>query len=127
MVVPVKEAIRSGARSNLKKPVKPTLKKKNSGKMETNLNIINKLELYKWEYPQYLKDKRQCEMDNKQIYMRFKRHTSSAMETKLESMPEYDSIVSSQDKLGSIELLKKIYFEQDASKQQLAEIANADK
>ncbi len=49
------------------------------------------------------------------------------METKLESMPEYEGIVSPQDGLRLIELLKKIYFEQDGSKQRLAEIVDADK
>ncbi len=49
------------------------------------------------------------------------------MKTKLESMPDYKTIISSQDGLGLIELLKKIYFEQDGSKQRLAEIVNADK
>ena len=75
----------------------------------------------------YLKNKRQWATNNKQIYMRYKRHTSPAMETKLESMPAYEGIVSSQDGLGLIELLKNIYFEQDRSKQQLAEIVDADK
>ncbi len=49
------------------------------------------------------------------------------METKLESMPEYEGIVSLQDGLKLIQLLKKIYFEQDGSKQRLAEIVDADK
>ena len=49
------------------------------------------------------------------------------MEVKLESMPAYKAIVSLQNGLGLIKLLKKIYFKQDGSKQQLAEIVNADK
>ncbi len=85
------------------------------------------METYKFEIPQYLKDKRQWQSNNKQIYMRYKRHTSPAMETKLESMPEYEGIISSQDGLRLIKLLKKIYFEQDGSKQQLSEIVYVDK
>ncbi len=85
------------------------------------------MEIYKFKMPQYLKDKLQWQLNNKQIYMRYKRHTSPAMETKLESMPEYEGIVSLQDGLKFIDLLKKIYFEQDGSKQRLAEIVDADK
>ena len=59
--------------------------------------------------------------------MRFKRHMSRVMETKLESMQDYDGIVTTQDGLRLIDLLKKIHFEQDGSKQRLAEIVNADK
>ncbi len=59
--------------------------------------------------------------------MRYKRHTSLAKETKLESMPEYEGIVSLQDGLRLIKLLKKIYFEQDGSKQRLEDIIDADK
>ncbi len=59
--------------------------------------------------------------------MRYNQHTSPAMETKLENMPEYEGIVSLQDGLRLIELLKKIYFEQDGPKQRLAEIVDADK
>ncbi len=49
------------------------------------------------------------------------------METKLESVPDYEGIVSSQDGLQLIELLKSIYFEQDGSKQRLAKIVDPDK
>ena len=42
-------------------------------------------------------------------------------------MPTYEGYVSSQDGLGLIELLKNIYFEQDRSKQWLADIVDADK
>ena len=59
--------------------------------------------------------------------MRYKRHTLLAMETKLESMSTYETIISSQGGLGRIEILKNIYFEQDGSKQQLAETVDADK
>ncbi len=45
--------------------------------------------------------------------MRYKQHTLLSMETKLESMPEYEVIVSLQDGLKLIELFKKIYFKQD--------------
>ena len=42
-------------------------------------------------------------------------------------MPEYNGVVTIQDGLGLIELLKKIYIEQDGSKQRLAEIVDVDK
>ncbi len=59
--------------------------------------------------------------------MRYKRHTLLAMETKLESMSTHETIISSQGGLGLIKILKNIYFKQDGSKQQLAEIVDADK
>ncbi len=49
------------------------------------------------------------------------------METKLESMLEYDGIVSAQNGLGLIDLLKNSFFEQERSKQKLVEIVHADK
>ena len=112
----VEEAIRSGMAPTLTKPTKPELKE-DGGKMQTDIDIIEEMEIYKVEMPMYVKDKRQWATNNKQIYMRYKRHTSPAIETKLESMPDYEGIVSSQDGLRLIELLKSIYFEQDGSKQ----------
>ncbi len=92
--------------STLTKPVKPELKTIEGAK-QTEIDIIEEMEIYKFEMPQYLKDKRQWQSNNKQIYMRYKRHTLPAMETKLESMPEYKGIVSLQDGLRLIKLLKK--------------------
>ncbi len=111
----------------MNKPVKPTLKKKNDGSIKTSIDILDELELYKWEYPTYLKDRRQWETNNKQIDMRFKRHCSPAMETKLESMLENDGILLVQNGLGLIFLLKKVFFKQDWSKQKPVEIINVDK
>ncbi len=85
------------------------------------------METYQVEMPLYLKDKRQWVTNNKQIYMRYKRHTLLAMEMKLECMSTYEVIISSQEGMGLIKLLKKIYFEQDKSKQRLAEIVEANK
>ncbi len=68
------------------------------------------METNKVEMPQYLKDKMQWVTNNKQIYMRYKRHALPAMETKLESMPTYKVILATQDGLGLIKLLKHIYF-----------------
>ncbi len=110
----VEEAIRSKVAPMLTKLVKPELKTIDNVK-QTEINILEEMEIYKFEMPQYLKDKRQWQSNNKQIYMRYKQHTSPAMETKLESMHEYEGIVSSQDGLPLIVLLKKIYFEQDGS------------
>ena len=112
----VKEAIRSGRAPTLTKPTKPELKTINNVK-QTEIDIIEEMETYKFKMPQYLKDKRQWQANNRQIYMRYKRHTLPAMETKLESMPTYEVIVTIQDGLGIIKLLKIIYFEQDGSKQ----------
>ncbi len=79
------------------------------------------------EFLTYLKEKKQWETNNKQILMRSKRHCSPVIETKLESMLEYDGIVSAQNGLDLINLLKKIYTNQAGSKQKLAEIIDADK
>ncbi len=91
----VKDAIRSGIEPTLTKPAKPTLKEID-GKMQTEINIIKEMETYKVEMPQYLKDKRQWTINNKQIYMRYKRHTSSTMKMKLKSVSTYEGIISSQ-------------------------------
>ncbi len=101
----VKEAIRSGMLPMLTKPTKPELQTINNAK-QTEVDILKETETYKVEFPQYLKDKRQWTTNNKQIYMRYKQHTSPAMETKLKSMPDYEGIVSSQDGLRLIKLHK---------------------
>ncbi len=49
------------------------------------------------------------------------------MEMKLGSMSTYKGIVSLQDGLGLMELLKNVYVEQYDLKQQLVEIVDADK
>ncbi len=112
----VKEAIRSGMAPTLTKPTKPELKEV-GGVKQTEIDILKEMEIYNVEMLMYVKDKRQWTTNNKQIYIRYKQHTSPAMETKLESMPAYEAIVSLQNGLGLIKLLKNIYFKQDGPKQ----------
>ncbi len=103
----VKEAIRSGTAPTLMKPTKPELKEV-GGKMQTKIIILKEMEIYKVEMLMNVKDKMQWATNNRQIYMRYKQHTLPAMEMKLESMSAYKTIVSSQNGLDLIELLKKI-------------------
>ncbi len=66
----VEEAIRSGVAPTLTKPTKPELKKID-GKDQTEIDILEEMEIYKFKMPKYLKDKRQWQSNNKQIYMRY--------------------------------------------------------
>ena len=82
---------------------------------------------FKYKIDKYFKQVAQWEENNNRIYNRFHLHSSPSMETKLESMPDFETVKLEQDGIGLIKLLRKTFFEQDGTKQAMLEIVEADK
>ena len=82
---------------------------------------------YEHKLKKWLREEDEWTDINGRIFEKFKEHCAESMLSKLSGMAEYDGLDDDQDGIRLVKLLREIYFEQDGTRQAMAELVAADK